>query len=204
MAMTGGDDWVKLIEVLGEYSLVNSVIFYFYITFATMVMLNLVTGMFVEGAQRIIQEDKDKDAIHKAARAFVSMDVDANGLLSYEEFTNKLESTGMCSYCEAIGISVEEAHELFMLLDKNEVQELSIAEFVEGCIRLRGPARALDLASLSLATRELMRDMSVLLSTLGCKRGSQRYTTLSASALPNPHEKAVHRPTLLGHIPHLR
>jgi len=55
-AITGGMDWRVVVEVFENsapelYELLN-IIFSLYIAFATLVMLNLVTGVFVEGAQR--------------------------------------------------------------------------------------------------------------------------------------------------------
>merc|ERR1712232_258157 len=52
MAISGGDDWRNLVDVFGRDPsyLFNTLIFSFYIAFATLVMLNLVTGVFVEGA----------------------------------------------------------------------------------------------------------------------------------------------------------
>ncbi|CAJ1390782.1 unnamed protein product, partial [Effrenium voratum] len=40
-----------------------ALVFSMYIAFATLVMLNLVTGVFVEGAQRIAREEKEQELI---------------------------------------------------------------------------------------------------------------------------------------------
>merc|ERR1719148_363991 len=73
MALSGGDDWRNFIDVYrGHGSYVPmTLVFSFYILFGTLVMLNLVTGVFVEGAQRLIKEDKQKDSIRMAAQIFI-------------------------------------------------------------------------------------------------------------------------------------
>merc|ERR1740121_816392 len=56
MGITGGDDWVRLIEPFKTNDanyVVATGVFSIYIAFATLVMLNLVTGVFVDSAQRI-------------------------------------------------------------------------------------------------------------------------------------------------------
>merc|ERR1712039_352843 len=57
MAITGGDDWRNFIDVFTlapDYYWSACLIFTAYVAFAVMVLLNLVTGVFVDGAQRII------------------------------------------------------------------------------------------------------------------------------------------------------
>ena len=39
----------------------NTLVFSIFIAFATLVMMNLVTGVFVDGAQRIAREEKNQE-----------------------------------------------------------------------------------------------------------------------------------------------
>jgi len=82
MAITGGDDWRNFTDVfaMGETDVGarNVVLFCLYISFSTLVMLNLVTGVFVEGAQRIIKEDKDNELIKQVCRLFMVADADCS------------------------------------------------------------------------------------------------------------------------------
>eukprot|EP00928_Gymnodinium_smaydae_P040526 TRINITY_DN27474_c0_g1_i1.p1 TRINITY_DN27474_c0_g1~~TRINITY_DN27474_c0_g1_i1.p1 ORF type:complete len:619 (-),score=122.18 TRINITY_DN27474_c0_g1_i1:126-1982(-) len=154
MAMTGGDDWKNFIEHIGSTSMFTTIVFYCYVTFATMVMLNLVTGVFVDGAQRIIKDDKETDLIMLAAKAFAIIDTDMSGDISLTEFELHLNDDLLHKYCEAVGMDAEQALDLFRLLDADSSGTLSVTEFVEGCLRLRGPARSLDLAAVAVNLRE--------------------------------------------------
>jgi len=49
-----------------------------YVAFSVLVVMNLVTGVFVEGAQRLSKEDKDKELVKMAYRTFNAVDDDAN------------------------------------------------------------------------------------------------------------------------------
>merc|ERR1711862_166294 len=45
-------------------------------------------------------------------------------------------------------MSLNDAEQLFRLLDRDMSGSISIEEFVRGCLRLRGPARSNDVAAL--------------------------------------------------------
>ena len=67
-AISGGDDWANFIDVLEDSSqTLNTLVFSLYVLFATLVMLNLVTGVFVEGAQRILKDDKEAELLRMNA-----------------------------------------------------------------------------------------------------------------------------------------
>merc|ERR1712046_235793 len=60
---------------------------------------------------------------------------------------DKLGSPEMAKYLECLQISVKEAREcdLFGLLDRDESGRLTAKELVEGCVRLAGSAKSMDL-----------------------------------------------------------
>mmetsp|Transcript_26120 Transcript_26120/g.47570 ORF Transcript_26120/g.47570 Transcript_26120/m.47570 type:complete len:282 (+) Transcript_26120:2-847(+) len=149
-AISGGDDWRNFVDPFqadGSY-LQNAMIFSAYVAFATLVMLNLVTGVFVEGAQRIVQTDKDQECIRHVRRLFAVTDQDLSGEISWEEFEAQLNSKRMDAYLKQVDIGKGEAKALFKLLDSDKSGEVSVEEFVQGCLRLRGPARSMDLNAL--------------------------------------------------------
>jgi hypothetical protein len=149
-AITGGDDWRNFVDVFhgnGSY-LANTLIFCVYVAFAMLVMLNLVTGVFVEGAQRIVQQDKDAELLKTVCKIFGALDDDHSMSVSRQEFMSHLEEGHLDCYFAAVDLSKSEAHGLFTLLDADGSDSLSVEEFVRGCLRLRGPARSMDLAGL--------------------------------------------------------
>ena len=60
-------------------------------------MLNLVTGVFVEGAQRIVKEDKDAEFLKFVMKTFEQADSDKNGEISWDEFHAQLKYRSMDS-----------------------------------------------------------------------------------------------------------
>eukprot|EP00931_Biecheleriopsis_adriatica_P061340 TRINITY_DN36888_c0_g1_i1.p1 TRINITY_DN36888_c0_g1~~TRINITY_DN36888_c0_g1_i1.p1 ORF type:complete len:582 (-),score=118.82 TRINITY_DN36888_c0_g1_i1:151-1896(-) len=153
MAITGGENWLRIIAPLARQSWLNSVVFYVYIVFTTLVMLNLVTGVFVDGATRIVGQDREREVIKTAARVFARMDTDLSGFVNLDEFFHVEAKDSLDEYCRCLDISSDEARNLFLLLDRDKSGTLSVAEFVEGCLKLHGPARSMDLAQCILSTQ---------------------------------------------------
>jgi len=148
-AILGGVDWKTITDPVSEYVSSTTIpIFCIYIAFATLVMLNLVTGVFVEGAQRIIREDRDAELVRQVRKMFAMTDNDDDRELSWEEFEGHINDKRMNEYFKAVDLSRQDARDLFRLLDNDSSGSLSAEEFVQGCIRLRGPARSVDLMTM--------------------------------------------------------
>lgn len=155
-ATTGGDDWHNFIAVFEGHDSYgwHVIAFCVYVSFAALVMLNLVTGVFVEGAQKIIRQDKDVDLIKHVCKIFEDIDVDESMTISHGEFISHLDSGVMDAYFDAIELSKHQASDLFDILDVDGNDQVSIEEFVAGCMRLRGSARAIDIACFAQVSAE--------------------------------------------------
>merc|ERR1712187_978112 len=110
-----------------------AVFFSFYIAFATLVMLNLVTGIFVESAQTNIREDKDHEIVNQVKELFLSSDENHSGFITWPEFENQLENPKMAVFFKAVDLDMTEARSLFKLLDIHGTGEINSEEFVNGC-----------------------------------------------------------------------
>merc|ERR1719361_3397704 len=73
---------------------------------------------------------------------------DRDGRLSWEEFVTQLEAPGIEKFFESMEIEPLEARGLFFLLDTDESGFIDAEEFTQGFLRLRGPARAIDVSTL--------------------------------------------------------
>lgn len=159
MAITGGDDWRNFVDVFkgdgGSY-VINVLGFVLYISFVTLVMLNLVTGVFVEGAARIVSADKEAEIIRNVRNLFHLTDTDQSGEISWEEFEAQLSSARMQYYLQAVDMNTSQAKGLFKLLDQDRSGELSVEEFIDGVLRLRVSARSVDLQILKYDFEEII------------------------------------------------
>lgn len=163
-AITGGEDWAKFIYVFGEghVYIINTLIFSVYIAFATLVMLNLVTGVFVEGAQRIIREDKDNDLVRQVCKMFTEADDNNDHAITLDEFNEQIDSPHMVAYFQSVDLDKNQAGDLFQLLDTDGSGTLTVEEFVRGCMRLKGPARSVDMSTVVTTCFEVEEKLSEL------------------------------------------
>merc|ERR1711971_1216564 len=77
---------------------------------------------------------------------FEEADTDLSGQVSFNEFEAIMGTPRMKVYLAAIDLHTDEATELFHLLDSDGSGEISVPEFIQGCLSLRGPAKAIDFA----------------------------------------------------------
>jgi len=158
--ISGGVDWDELADPLIMHSSpLCGLFFSIYIAFSVLAVFNVVTGIFVETALIRSKEDKDVYMVNQLRRVLIEADVDTNGMISWEEFESQLENTELQEYFKAIDVDVSEAKGLFRLLDISDSGEILAEEFLSGCIRLRGPAKALDMQILLHQTRQMSQKL---------------------------------------------
>merc|ERR1712113_478359 len=104
---------------------------------------------------RTVREDKDMVLVRKIRDLFLSDDPNASNELTWEDFSEKLNFGTMQDYFKQINVSVSEAKALFELLDADGSGSVDSSEIVEGCLKLRGPARALELSILAKEVSEV-------------------------------------------------
>merc|ERR1712039_324478 len=104
-------------------------------------LLNLVTGVFVEGAARTCKEDRTFELTKRVQEVFKRSDCDENGLITPVEFKTLLCTPEMEELLHLIDIRPSVAHDLFNILDVDGSGSLTDAEFVAGAINLQFPAK---------------------------------------------------------------
>jgi len=169
-AITGGMDWRVVVEVFENsapelYELLN-IIFSLYIAFATLVMLNLVTGVFVEGAQRIAKEEKEQELIKSVQKLCKMTDISGDGEITWDEFEANLVQPEMEAYLKAFDMDSNQARDIFYVLDRNNSGTVSLEEFVGASIKLHAPARMADREILKNYIKDSFAEMSFRLAKL--------------------------------------
>lgn len=149
--ITGGVDWKEIVEPLVVVNPALPWVFAFYIGFAALVMLNLVTGVFVESAQSLSQQDKKLELIRKLRMVLDIAGIREGGYITWSEFEEQLGHPELIAFFDAINIDRVEAETVFQLLDSSGEGRITAEEFVLGGLRLQGPAKAIDLARTQLS-----------------------------------------------------
>eukprot|EP00931_Biecheleriopsis_adriatica_P073339 TRINITY_DN47641_c0_g1_i1.p1 TRINITY_DN47641_c0_g1~~TRINITY_DN47641_c0_g1_i1.p1 ORF type:complete len:630 (+),score=105.82 TRINITY_DN47641_c0_g1_i1:275-1891(+) len=163
-AITGGADWMEYGHILKQLRQDDSdlsgelyfVIFGFYVGFCAVGMLNVVTGIFVDSAVTTRTEDEVVDAFtdemkrrcQEVRRIFHEADADEQGSLTFNQFKEHLENPWVKAYFSGLEIDPGEAAIIFTLMDTNCNGRVSVDEFIDGTMKLKGSAKSVDLLGL--------------------------------------------------------
>lgn len=160
-AIFGGVDWGAIARTLGnDLSPLMLVMFVFYVGFAIMVLMNVVTGVFLESVVKSTQANKDIFLVENAREIFKNVNGGLkDGKMNFEEFMTKIHTRAMQDFFQGIDVDPEEAKVLFHLLDVDGSGVLSAEEFLCGSMRLRGPTKSLETALLSHDVRMMRRQL---------------------------------------------
>lgn len=182
-SLSGGIDWSQPALLLNEISILWLVVFMIFICFAYFAVLNVVTGVFCHGAIESAQKDRelmiaslmeDKqmyvDIMNEQFKTmYAEIDKDASGSISIQEFEAHLGDPTVKDYFALLELDTTDAWTLFKLLDIDESNHIDVEEFVEGCLRLKGNARSIDLAKLRYDQKIQMRHIYACLTFVQSK-----------------------------------
>lgn len=198
-AITGGNDWHNFLSVFDDFvpgTNTNTFVFAIFIAFATLVMMNLVTGVFVEGAQRIAQEEKNQELLKHVRRllapdksrptprpsVFIRGEDDHHEeLISWADFCKKLNTEEMRAYLTAFELDASQAKDIFYILDQDRVGKVTMREFFSACVNLHGRPRRADTAILRHLIQRTFADLSQQLQRIDTRMGG------TAPKLSNPN-----------------
>jgi hypothetical protein len=174
-SITGGRDWGEVFYSLEKISPVYGICFLVYIYFMVFLVLNVVIGTVVDVTSSVAARDRDrlvddemknlKDYADNIKTFFMQADSDGSGQLSWEEFKAHLEDNRVKAYFQTLDLDIRKAHTLFKLLDRNDSGGVGIEEFLDGCLRLRGQAKSLDINLVIYQLENLTKGLSWMTHT---------------------------------------
>jgi len=188
-AMSGGVSWGDVttpLKRVGSPYFIVSLVFIFFCIFS---VLNIVTGVFVDGAIELAKHDRSmlikKEAQSREASAahlreiLKEMDSNADATISRQEFSRSLQHEHIKQYMDAMSVDTAEAEVLFILLDRDGDGIVDIDEFIEGMQRIKGEAKSFDVHMLMQANRKVLRVCSRVCDLLMEHFGAQAINTAS-------------------------
>jgi len=178
MASTGGVDWHELGEPLLKVGSLYYGFFLFFIAFAFVAVLNVVTGIFVNDAIQASQSDAQESILAQIEEErqfeetlrvlFTVMDTDADGNLTLEEFCEHLKDGAHWAYLCTLGLEVQEKPEFYYLMCQYlRKQSLDEQGFASACRRFRGTAKYSDVVLLRSYAEESRKMLLSLRSDMG-------------------------------------
>jgi Ca2+-binding EF-hand superfamily protein len=167
MAVTGGDDWANVMAPLEEANSCFRPLFIGYVAFMVIGMMNVVTGLFVDQAisiaslnrrARVREKRTEEERLTKElAEIFNEVDIDGDGTLTRDEFEYLAKDERVVMTLTSLDLDFSELQPLFSVLDPGHTGEVSINDFVWGCMKLKGPAKSIDMCTLIYEFRQNLK-----------------------------------------------
>eukprot|EP00930_Biecheleria_cincta_P038986 TRINITY_DN26803_c0_g1_i1.p1 TRINITY_DN26803_c0_g1~~TRINITY_DN26803_c0_g1_i1.p1 ORF type:complete len:580 (-),score=102.46 TRINITY_DN26803_c0_g1_i1:204-1943(-) len=142
--------------------------FVFFLVYRCLVgfaVLNVVNAVFVQQTMKVAQNDEDivyrqrekaqSSYTSKLKRLFEELDESGDGILSKDEFDAVLKSAKLKFWMSQLDIETHDLISFFDLLDDGSGM-ISVTEFLEGALRLKGNAKTLDMAHVMKMSRQLI------------------------------------------------
>eukprot|EP00931_Biecheleriopsis_adriatica_P055290 TRINITY_DN32644_c0_g2_i1.p1 TRINITY_DN32644_c0_g2~~TRINITY_DN32644_c0_g2_i1.p1 ORF type:complete len:661 (-),score=141.18 TRINITY_DN32644_c0_g2_i1:36-2018(-) len=157
-AVSGGNDWMMYGDVLSKLEMgeVYLAVFLFYIAFCVVGLFNVVTGVFVDSAVCSRTEDEVvagyildlHNTTEEIKKFFQQADANQDDKLNFDEFSLHLQTPHVRAYFAGLDIDPAEALIMFTLLDVDQSKEITVSEFVNGIMKMKGKAKSMDLMCL--------------------------------------------------------
>jgi len=156
MSISGGVSWQDAILPLHHLSAFWTMLFVIFISFVIFAVLNVVTGVFCNSAINEAERDKHLAAmqvmtrrdefVHSITKLFEDIDSDHSGTITLAEFQKFLGHEWFLAYFSSLDIDTSDVLTLFRLLDTDGTGVIDVKEFVDGCLQLKGNAKAIHMA----------------------------------------------------------
>ncbi|CAK9081955.1 Sodium channel protein type 10 subunit alpha [Durusdinium trenchii] len=171
MSISGGVSWENALLPLMKMSPLWVGCFIFFVAFTYFAVLNVITAVFCESAIESAQSDQftvvqsilaDKENhLQKVRNLFARLGANADsGSITFSMLESQINSPAVHEYFTSLGLDIWDAWTFFRLLDADGGGEVEVEEFLMGCLRLRGPATAIDMG-------KVLRDQNWVVQTLG-------------------------------------
>lgn len=149
--------------------------FVLYITIITFAALRVITAVFLKDTLEAAQSDAEHQVAEKLKRKaqyveklevmFKAIDETGNGMITEERLNQLLSNPTVRAYLETLDLAVPEGTALFHILDNGD-GEVTLEEFIDGILRCKGPARAIDQVALHADIRQLDQKLAIAVQLL--------------------------------------
>eukprot|EP00931_Biecheleriopsis_adriatica_P043865 TRINITY_DN25065_c0_g1_i1.p1 TRINITY_DN25065_c0_g1~~TRINITY_DN25065_c0_g1_i1.p1 ORF type:complete len:620 (-),score=104.79 TRINITY_DN25065_c0_g1_i1:103-1962(-) len=164
LVISDGVSWREVLQPLREIHWIAMVLLIVFVVITQFAVLNVFIGVFcnaaIETAAKSREALLDSYVEHQEyitsnmKEMFQELDIHASNEITFAQFEQGLSDIRMRSFLASLDIATNDAWRIFSLLDADQNGLLHVDEFVEGCLHLRGQAKAIHIASLAFEGRK--------------------------------------------------
>eukprot|EP00927_Polykrikos_kofoidii_P064726 TRINITY_DN6022_c0_g1_i4.p1 TRINITY_DN6022_c0_g1~~TRINITY_DN6022_c0_g1_i4.p1 ORF type:complete len:595 (+),score=78.07 TRINITY_DN6022_c0_g1_i4:170-1954(+) len=170
LSVSGGVNWITPFQAL-ECSFWLQALFIAYLSFIVFAVLNVVTGVFCNNAVEMASRDPEmiigakmegeENYIRDLHMLFHRVNKSGSSAVLFDELEESFKDPWIKAYLSHLEIEVDDAFSFFRLLDKDRNYDIDVTEFVDGCMKIRGNATALDMQVTTKQLQKLLREVKV-------------------------------------------
>mmetsp|Transcript_107875 Transcript_107875/g.302073 ORF Transcript_107875/g.302073 Transcript_107875/m.302073 type:complete len:529 (-) Transcript_107875:66-1652(-) len=171
------DGWASKIA---RHTIVNqwymTVFWVVFLLISTFGIMNIVVSVIVElmltassnNEKRLrVHEDKQRRMELETLREiFIMSDDDMSGQLDLAEFVEAVKNPEIQYRMRQLGLPLADAAKLFGVIDEDGSRSLTFNEFIQGCLKLKGPAQSKELLAIQAHADTLAKKMDILADSL--------------------------------------
>jgi len=149
--------------------------FLVYITIIVFAALRVITAVFLRDTLEAARNDDESlvmerlrnktKYLEKLEDVFDAIDGAHNGTISEEQLAHILSKPRAVAYFQTLDVDVVESNALFRMLDNGDGQ-ITHEEFIDGILRCKGPARAMEQVAMRSELRQVDAKVSKLLRSM--------------------------------------
>jgi len=162
--------------VLEKVSHAYVIFFVLYITVIAFAVIRVISAVFLKDTLDAAQNDaehmvvdrlrKKAEYVEKLEIIFRAIDDSGDGIITEARMNEILSNQKIAAYFQTLDLDVHEGAALFHLLDNGD-GEVTLEEFIDGIMRCKGPARAIDQVAMHADLKQLDAKMAKLLYAMG-------------------------------------
>jgi len=151
-------------EVSGWYA----IFWIFYIWVVVFAIIRIITAIFLKETLQVAASDAEmmvneqmkakQHYVKKLSTVFNALDTSGDGRLSEPEFKTIMSHPKVKSWLQILELEVHDAEGLFHLLDDGD-GEITYDEFLQGVMRLKGPAKSMDVVAILRASDKMVKKL---------------------------------------------
>eukprot|EP00435_Cladocopium_sp_Y103_P025062 s212_g6.t1 len=168
--ITFAGNWpVSVRPVLEKASQLFVIFFVLYITVVVFAVIRVISAVFLKDTFDAAQNDAEQlvidklrlksQYISKLERIFRAIDAEGEGVVTEERLMQILANDKVAAYFQTLDLDVHEGRALFHLLDNGD-GEVTLEEFIDGIMRCKGNARAIDQVAMHADLKQLNRHVN--------------------------------------------
>lgn len=150
--------------VMEKVSHLFVIFFVLYVTVIAFAVIRVISAVFLKDTLDAAQNDaehlvvdrlrKKAEYVEKLEHIFRAIDDSGDGIITEARMNEILSNDKIAAYFQTLDLDVHEGAALFHLLDNGD-GEVTLDEFIDGIMRCKGPARAIDQVAMHADLKQL-------------------------------------------------